>query len=79
MNIHKRKQNDSSPVDQQSRQERKARASLSLKRGINLQHGHMLTEVSLAAYTFKRRRLRLRMSGLLFDKVSFNITTFVMD
>ena len=40
---------------------------------------HMLTEVSLAAYIFKRTRLRLRMSGQLFDEVSFNITTFVTD
>ena len=35
-NKHKRKQNDSSSVDQQSRLKRKARASLSLKRGLNV-------------------------------------------
>ena len=46
----KRKQNDSSSVNQQSRSKRKARASLSVKRGFNLQTQHMLTEVSLPAY-----------------------------
>ena len=65
-NHHKTKQNDSSSVDQQSRQNRKARAtwaSLSLNRGPNLQTGHVLTEVSLAAYIFKRTRLSMSMSA----------------
>ena len=62
-NNRKRKQNDSSSVDQQSRPKRKARASLSLKRGPNLRTRHMLTEVSLAAYIFKRTRLSMSMSA----------------
>ena len=52
-----------------------------IEKGTQSLDQHMLTAWanSLATYIFKRTRLRLRMSGLLLDEISFNITTFVTD
>ena len=110
-NNSKWKQNDSSSVDQQSRQKRKAMASLSLKRLTALDSIFILQILQKPNIQnpshpdLIKFRLRFRVSysvfaaivhmfitkqcpnkmqypnknGLLFDEVSFNITTFVSD
>ena len=79
-NNHKRKQNDSSSVNQQSRQKRKAKGKSVIEKETQSSDSTYVDRSFTGSIHFKRTRLRLWMSGLLcvFDEVSFNIT-FVMD